>query len=236
MADESSDQSGTVVSEQDPVKNAKAEFDRKLQAINDQIAAQNQFYAEQFTSLQNAIKSTKAVEQSPQEDKALEQLAYNEPAKYAKVVQERATSAATEAATRIAQAQSERQNFLVQMVAEYPELNDPSSDLYQKVINETKTLSSSDAANNRVLKGVIAATAADMGVLPKSRRTAGNDNFTLGGSRSGGASNSSARSKQEKLPSETLAFAEAIGMKINDPKYIERLEKASRRKNWSKYE
>lgn len=235
MADDQSGGQGTPVPEQDATKNVKAEFDRKLQAINDQIAAQNQFYAEQFNNIQNLIKETKAPASSVDSDKELEKMYYDEPAKFTKTVTDRATRAAEDAANRIASAQAERQTLLTQMVAEYPELNDTTSEMYQKVMVESKKLSKDEQANNLIIKGLIHATAADTGILPKSKRaTSGSDGFSLGGSR-GSGSGTPRKSGDTQIDDKTLLFSQLLGRDVNDPKVRKGLEAAVKRDTYNKY-
>ena len=40
--------------------------------------------------------------------------------------------------------------------------------------------------------------------------------------------------KKNKVDDSTLAFAQLLGKDVNDPKYIERLQKAASRTRWSK--
>lgn len=230
----SEDQKPPIGQEADPYKNLKSEFDRKLQGLNDIIAKQNAEAAQQYTAILETIKATKQATTSPiDDDKTLEQLSYNEPAKYAKVVEERAARAAESAASKIAAAAQERQLVLSQMISDYPELNDQSSELYQRAVQMSRTLPRDQQDSPNSVKAVIREAAAELGILTKAKRS-GSGDFSLGGSRSTGGPSSSSGSKG-KIDDKTLAFAEAMGMNIEDPKYLERLEKASKRDTWTRY-
>ena len=228
MADDSQNQ-GTGTPPEDPIKNIKAEYDRKLDAVNAQIAEQNKFMMDQFNQIMNAVKKPAAPAQT---DKELEKLAYDDPAKYADVVAKRATDAATEAAARITQANNERQAVLAQLTAEYPELADATSSMYQKVVQQSKSLGSNYSTSE--IRSLIREVAADEGLLPKAKRPAatGGD-FSLGGTRSGSQSRQSAQAKE--LDERTLQFAELMGMNVKDPKTVERLKQSANRKTWNRY-
>lgn len=229
MSDESPNTSGAPT-DQDTVKNVKSEFDRKLQAVNDQIAAQNQFMTSQFNEIMNAVKAKPALPDTS--DKDLENLSYNNPAQYAKVVEQKAAVAAEAAASRITTAQNERQNMLIQLTAEYPELSDASSEMYQKVVAQSKALGTNYTPSE--IKSLIRDVAADVGILPKNKRPAAStDGFSLGGTRSTGAPRGG--EPRAKVDEKTLLMAQLLGRDINDPKVLKGLEEATQRDTYNRY-
>ncbi len=232
MADEGQNQAGTPAPDADPVKNVKSEFDRKIQAIQEQIAEQNRFNVEQFNQILSAVKTTKPSEPDTS-DKDIENLAFNEPAKYAKLVEDRARVAAESAATRMSDAQSARQNMIIQLAQEYPELNDPSTEFYQKVSAQSKSLGSNYTPSEA--KALIREVAADVGLLPKAKRQTSNaGDFSFGGSR-GGAGSGADRSKKAEVSADTLLVAQLLGRDIKDPKVLKGLEEATKRDTYNKY-
>jgi hypothetical protein len=89
-------------------------------------------------------------------------------------------------------------------------------------------------------KTAVLAAAADQGVLPVNKRAkkteSESEDFTVSSS-SGSESRRREREKrgEEQIDEKTLAFAELMGRPIDDPKYVERLKTAAKRRNWSKY-
>lgn len=135
---------------------------------------------------------------------------------------------------------AEFQNKFVELQSDYPEIGDINSDLHKKAKDIMAANGNRmDAAS---LELAVLKAAKDVGVSPmKYRRQSRNDD-NEGDDYLGGASSGENRSKRksagsDKLPGNTLAFAQLVGMDVKDPKVIERLTKTynGRKSNWNKY-
>jgi hypothetical protein len=222
----------------DPLTSIKSEFSRKTQ----KLAEDNQKLSQQLNEitqlLQKQTGPSKPANSSATEEDDLEDLAYRDPKGYARKVREQATQEATRVVSQQLNQQQQSQAVLNQLVADYPELSDASNELTVKAVEIYKNLSDDEKRSPSAYKIAVRDAAADLGVLPKSKRksTSGDDNFSFGGS-SSSSGNAPSRSKSGgDLDQRTLAFAEMVGLNIKDKKVVDRLKQRSQRKSWSKYE
>lgn len=134
--------------------------------------------------------------------------------------------------------QAEKQATLAALGQEFPELNDVTGKGYKKVVEAHGKLPSHLKDTPEGYKLVVHQTAAEMGILPKSKRNeieSENDSFSLsgGGSR---MSNEQKTNKKTKLDPRTVELAKLMGRDPDaDPKIKERLEKAAQRDQWGRY-
>lgn len=220
----------------DPVKNVKAEMDRKLGNIEttvQQLAQTNQALAAQLQKMQEK-KPESTGTQKPWKDRFYE----NEDAALNEV-EENATRRATEAMRNLQAIEQRKQNAVNQMVNDYPELA-IESPLKAKSVEIFNALSKEEQADPNAIKLAVREAAADLGMLPKSKRkeeVTDNDDDTFSLSGKGGSEGKKGRRGQKSgdLAQETLDFAELLGRPVDDEKYIARLKKANERSNWSKF-
>lgn len=223
-----------------PIDQVKAEFARKTDNILAQIEKQN-------VQMQEALAAMTAAQnqrtQQPQNDpgktiaEELEQLSMNNPAAYAARVAELATNQALAAQDRVNQAANQRRSaenkIIGELVTDYPELNDNTSELYRAAMKSYEKLSSQDKLNPLAMKSSIRDAAAELGVIPmKKRKVDDPDTFVAPGSMGGGRERTP---RKEKLSQDTLAFAELLGRPVNDDNYRKSLEATAQRKSWTKY-
>lgn len=142
-----------------------------------------------------------------------------------------------------AAAKDQFNNKFSELQADYPEIADQSSDLHVRAKEILAATQGATAWDSGALERAVLKAASEKGVSAvKHRKQSSSDdsdsNDYLGGGSGGSSSNNERRkSRSEKLPAATLAFAEAVGMNTKDPKVIERLTKThnDRKANWSKY-
>lgn len=231
----------------DLIKNTKAEMDRKLGNVEStisQLAETNKALAAQLA----ALNKPKPAETPAR--KSYGEMFYDDENATLTQVEQNATNRAVEVMSKLNQTETKRQQIIGQMVNEYPELMDANTDLRKKAVENFNSLSKEEQADPQAYKVAVRDAAADLGLLPKSKRKAedavadkeeeneDDDSFTL--NKSGGdaqAARKADRRKKDdgKISQETLLFAELLGRPVDDEKYKERLAKAAKRTNWSKY-
>ena len=228
----------------DPTKNLKEEFNRKLQNVqeaNDRLVSQN---AETQQLLNNILErlnsSSPAQQQSGQED--LEELRYSDPDKYIQIKERQMDQRIEERLSARDRAAAERQSAIAALVQEYPELNQPGSALYKKVMEVQKTIEKQVRETPTGYRLAVREAAAEVGVKPMSKRGDGG-----GGSRpqsdeqldeflgSGNNPPKKAAPKTE-VSAKTAAIAKLFGMDTSDKKRMERIAKYAKRKNWVRYQ
>lgn len=118
--------------------------------------------------------------------------------------------------------------------AEYPELHDPSSELYKKAAQIFNSYSP-DEQTAIAFKASVREAAADLDLKPKSKRKSDSTDDWVGGS--SGGSGQRGGSKSQKTDDKMIAFASLMGFDTSDPKVVERLtSRAKSRKNWASFE
>lgn len=214
-----------------------AEMNRKFS----QIQQENQRLSQQIEALTQSIvssRSSQATGTTPQEEN-LEDLAFKDPRAYAAKVTERATQQAQRVVSETLTQQNRSNQILGQLVSDYPELNDANSELTTKAVSIYKQLSEQERSNPLSYKAAVRDAAAELGVLPKSKRSTaqeGEFQFSASNPRGEQSSQSQSRRKDAELDNRTVAFAKLIGLNTEDKKVQERLKSRQTRKNWNRYE
>lgn len=235
MADETTSSGGTPVAE-DPLKQVKSEFSRKT----DNIATQLQAQQAKIDQIMNAVIAQQQAMARPAQAQEKEIDPIDDPKGFAKKIKEEAKREAMQEVQQYSQSQSQQnanqQQVLNALVQDYPELNDRSSDLFLKAQEIQATMSENERYSPTSIRAAVREAAGEVGLLPMKKRAKNdNDDFTISSSKSGSGSSEKRRGKEAELAPETLAFAEAIGMNINDPKYLEKLKTAASRKSWGRF-
>lgn len=242
MADDKSSQSESLSeqenSQEDPVKQVKTEFSRKIENINSVLAEQNRQMQAVIEALANSNKKPNSTQSDDDID---EDLVLNDPKKFAKQVREKAVNEATAAITKQTQQQQQVQvqesQALAALRSDYPELNDASSELAKKAIEIYNQNGSQGAI---AVRAAVREAASELGLQSsKFRKNSSNssDNFSVSGegNTSGNTRAGDRSAKKSKVSENTLAFAQLLGRDVNDKKVMERIEKYSQRKNWKRY-
>lgn len=222
-----SQEAGQSDSQDDVIKNLKAEMSRKqdnlLQELSDlkkQLASVNDVV------IQSSVKSQPA----QQSDAAIPDPVLD-PEKYRDYIR---SEMRREMEDTLA-VQNQRQAQLNSLVSQYPELQDSSSDLTKKAIEIYNGLSAAEKNMPSSYKLAVSAAAQDLGVMPVNKRKAPQDqeDFTINSSSASSPRRPQQR-KEEKLDDATVEFARLLGRPVDDPKYLEKLKSTAQRKAWSK--
>jgi hypothetical protein len=220
---------GSETPNEDLLNNFKQEVNRKNENMSsqiDQLAQSQKQILDAISGLSQKGQSGESLEDGDEYD------FFSDPNKATEKIASKVTEKVMGTINKSNQAQEEvqrkQQEVIGELVSNFPELNDGSSDMYKRTVDHFNKMP--DAQRKDPISYKIAAqqAAIELGVKPLSQR--GDSGEFAFGSNSGGK-----RSKSNKIEPETLAFAQLMGKNINDSKYLERLKKASKR-NFKKYE
>lgn len=216
----------------DPVKNIKAEMQRKFEAQASEIATLK------ATSAQLAAlvkQQTQKAAPPAQKEKSLEDLHYSDPVKALEAVEERAVQRAESTIMVKAQAQARTQAILADIERDYPEMADSKSDMMKRAVEIFRELSPQEQANPIAYKTAALQAAQELDVLPVKKRPAPqHDNYQdmgngynpmRGGKRKNGG----------ELAPEVQAWAEIMSdyIDVDNPETKARLIKRSER-DWTR--
>jgi uncharacterized coiled-coil protein SlyX len=198
---------GSVAPQQDEIKNLKAEMNRKLENTNAQLAA-----------LLNELKQ-KSAPSAAQSSPAKVSVFDDEEAYARRIKEETAREIESKLEARQAQ-QTKYQTVVNQLVSEYPEANDTSSELYKRAQEHYAQLDDSEKANPLALKAAVTSAAAELGMKPKSKRQkSSDDGFTMSSSSTGHGTK-----RKDDLDQGQMDFARMMGLNVDDPKVRERIK------------
>lgn len=211
------------------IKNLQSEFSRKTANLDSKLEQINQ-QLQQMSLLGNQVQPASNNNQRP--DNILE------PEKYEQYMEQKLEAKINSKL----EAQNRQQAEVAQLVNMFPELSDASSDLTKSAIETYNRLSAHEKTSPAAYRLAVQGAALELGMLPKNKRD-NNSKRQVNESDDIGAGNQSAASSQNKsqgkgkvkLDEATIAFAKLLGKDVNDPKYVERLQKAASRSGWSKF-
>lgn len=208
-------------------KNLQAEMNRKTSNLDSKLEQINQ-QLQQLSLLGNNVSSNKP-EPTPEIPDAI--LNPREYTDYIRKEVQRDTKSMMEA-------QQRQQSEIAGLVSNFPELSDGSSELSQAAVRAYNNLSPQEKGMPGAYKLAVQGAALDLGILPKSKRAESNKSKSNEsddiGARSSNEGRNNSKNKSQKLDDSTLEFARLLGKDVNDPKYVERLQKAATRTRWSK--
>jgi hypothetical protein len=225
--------------QEDPLRGVKSEFNRKL----DDIRAQQEATMRSLEASIQQIASNLVPRQPSAPTKPLKELIYDDTDAFAEQIATMAAQKAEQiAAQRATQTVNEHttkatafNQVVNRLASEYPELN-TSREALQVVEEMTKSLPKSLQGTPEGAELAIMRAAGQLGLTPASKRkSVSKEDFSMPGSSSGnGASQSRARKQDpsEGIDQKTLMVAQLMGRDITDPKVLEGLREASKRKNW----
>lgn len=193
------------------MNNMKSEFNRKMTNIEQRVTPKVQEIVE---------------------EESLEDLVYSNPKKFT----EKITQQAQEAANRALNHRQKDAEVISNLIYEYPELQDKNSELFKQAVKVYENMSPEEQNNPLARKLAVKEAAMELEVKPRHKRSQQTDDFSMDGSSAYNSSNRSNRSREKEVSDQTLAFAQAVGMNVNDPKVVEALKIRSQRKNWNRYE
>lgn len=131
------------------------------------------------------------------------------------------------------QAEQAKNAKIAEMGREYPEIHTDTK-VMNAVVEELKKLPSSiqqtaDGYEMAILKAVTKA-----GITPRSRRSIVDEDVSLGNSSSSNERKGSQGKK--KLSANSLTLASLMGLDVENPEVVKRLEKRAERTKWNKFE
>ena len=226
------DQESSQVQE-DPIKNIKAEFNRKLANIEESNQQLAQAMKAEVSQILDYVQSGR---KDASED--LEDLKYSDPDKYVELKMQNMEQNILKKVESSTAQQQQKQQVLADLVSKYPELNDPSSDLYNEAIQASKQLDDSIRNTPHGYKLAVMEAVANLGAMPVSKRKKSEpaDEFISSGGNSTSSGKSPSGKKESVITDEMLKIAQLFGRDINDKEFLKRLETAAKRKKWNKYQ
>lgn len=228
MSDEAEKQKDSQSEQkEDQFGNLKAEMNRKLSNTETQMAELKKLNEDLLYQVSNMTQSTKqkqAQQMQQEEQQSLSDLWYDNPAKAAEIIEKRTEERINQ---RLNQAQAQQQKvnkILGSLVSEYPELSDQNNDLTKKTVEIYESLPDDEKQSPLAYKVAARDAAAELGVLPRSKRkdaaSSNADNFSFGGS----GSSPVKRRDSDDIPDATKAFAKAMGLDVSDEKILGRMK------------
>lgn len=224
MSDTPTDGTGTPAAAPDPYKNLKAEMDRKITSQEQSIAKLLESQQQLMAQLQK--QSAPAVKDESEE---LNDLWYSKPEVAANKIKEKAKAEIREELAQQNAATNQRNSVLSQLITDYPELNNQSSDLTKKAVEYYNALPEDEKSRPMAYRLAVKEAAADLGVKPASKREDYNDAYVTGSS--GGSTGGTKRQRDDEIDANTAALAKIMGVDVNKVK-----DRAKSRKSWNRYE
>ena len=232
---------------QDQNQNIKAEFNRKIENLskaNESLATQNDALSQKLDAIMGQLESNNqqsAINSNAQE--SIEDLRYTDPDKYIELKMAEVDKKVDAKLQQQNDLNTQKQQVLTQLSSDYPEINDPNSELYKKAIEIGTRYNKDFVATPEGIQLAVREAAAQLGVIPSNLRKKqvegeGEQDMSefIGGGSSGSNNSKGKKQGKQELDQKTVVTAELMGLDTNDPKVIERLKKRASRKNWNRWE
>lgn len=221
----------TETPQEDPLKNYKAEMNRKLDNMKNEMASVNQQLLQQIQNLSQPRQTS----QSNEDD--FDDLFLDNPREAARRIKEEAAAEIRADIEKQQQVQQRQQSVLGELVQKFPELNDNGSELTQKAVEIYNSLSAEDQKDPKSYKLAVTEAAVELGVQPMSRRkktkkSSDDDSFSV----SSGSNPSTPKTRDGDVDARTIEFARMVGMDVENEKIIQNLKKRAKRTKWSTYQ
>ena len=207
------------------IKNLKAEFQRKT----DNLAETNKQLQAQLAQLVNQTKPapttpTKKVSVFDDEDAYAERIASETEARIQRQLQ-----AQQEKAVRL-------QSMSMQLVSEYPELNDKNSELMKKANAIFNDMPETERSHPMAMKTAVYDAAQELDLKPFNKRVQkqnDDDSFQIG-SGSGASSTNKKQGKGDLTP-EQETLAQLLGIDVSKPEVRARIKEKHGRSSYGRY-
>ncbi len=222
MADVDNNSTSSTDSSTEAVKGLRTELDAKLGEVNDQLKAMNAQFRESLQS----IASSMTPATPPQQTRISDEDMWD-----AGKLEDKIVAKATEI-SRAEQAREREMNTTIYNLAqEYPEIqSDPTM---QKAVREAQATLPQAMQNSAIgLETAVLKAVSKAGLLPKSKRSAIDEDASFGPSRS---TSEKRTEKKSKVNQSMLDFAQLLGRDITDKNVLKGLEEAAARDTYSKY-
>lgn len=214
--------------QEDPLKNYKAEMERKFGNVSNQVQELKTVNQQLLAQIQQ-LNTAKAPETSEDD---FNDLFIDNPREAARRIKEETAAEIRADIEKQQQKQQKQQSVLSELVQKFPELNDNSSELTQKAVEIYNSFSPEDQNDPKSYKLAVSEAAIDLGIQPMSRRKkvkSDDESFSVSG---GSSSSSPAKKREANIDPKTLEFAKMIGMDVDNEKTIQSLKKRAQRTNW----
>lgn len=196
------------------------------------------------SKIEAQLKPQPAAKKPTEDDGEIEDLILVDTKRAVKKITSQVREEVLSAVTSENQNVSEFQNKFSELVTDFPEIGVTNSKLYTRA-KEIMAESANRKYDAQALERAVLRAAMEEGVMPvKHRKNAREDDeeeapgeYLGGGFARESRRESSRRNKSDKLPAQTLAFAQMMNMDVKDPKVVERLTKTynDRKGNWNKF-
>lgn len=219
------------------IKNLQREFERKLNNTADLTQKQLQQLAETQQKLLEQFSTLSTSKQESEED--LENLMYSDPKAYAAKIKEMTKNEVLQEVKKSTESYNSKtaalQSAVNEAISQFPELSQSNNPLTQRVYS----IVGSDPAkiDPKDLKLAVYQAATELNIAPINQRKAAmskNDDFS-GLSSKGQKGKSPKSSNSGVLPEGVKAWAQALGLNLNDPTTKKRLE-ARVKRDWIKFQ
>ena len=199
----------------DPIKNLKSEFNRKLGNLEES----NRKLMEQLSALVNP--KPKAPEPSKLDD-----VWYQSPAEAARIIKEETRAEIRKELDAERQLQTKQAQVINSLVAEFPELSQQDHDLTKRAVEIYNSLPDDEKQSPIAYKAAVKEAALELDIKPKAKRQTKkeDDSFSFG---SGGGS-SRRPSSDSEIDKVRESLAEKFGLKMT-PELKDKLKKTAKR-------
>ncbi len=225
------------MSDQQPQANAEVNApaasaaDQKIAELTNTLQSMNQSFEQRLAQIQEVILQSQQRAPAPAQA-APEQLdPFNTP-DYSEKLASKIEQNLDKRLEQRERATLERQTAVSELVNDYPELTNPQSDLTKEAAKIVSGLDQSLRNSGTGYKYAVREAAAKLALLPKAKRVAAPEDFSLSSANSPAPAR---KTKNGEVSQNTIALAQAMGMDINDKGLLQRLAEKSKR-NFNKYE
>ncbi len=219
---------------QDPVKQVKAEMNRKLSNVEAMQAETKK----QLDAILAQVQASMQPKEEAAPKKPAKDLLFDDPDQFIAQVREQAVREATESVGRQYQASQAMQAAVQGIASQYPEFMQDGSEASRLAVQRANNLPKHLKGTAEGAELVMLKVAQELGLTPVGKRQRQvSEEEPVAGSRSTSAGSGANKGpKKRAIDEKTLALAELLGVDIKDPKRLDGLEKASTRKKWNTYQ
>ncbi len=219
MSDENNVDPGTTENQPDPVQNVKAEMQRKLDNQNAELS-----------KLQQQMQALLQTKEPPKDQSIEEEFDVYDPQTLKKAVQKQVQAGIStfqQQQQQFMQQEQKRAQVIASVVAEYPEFQNPSSEVVKEAQQILATFDPAEQTSPAAYKAAMLEAASNKGLIPKSKRGSGDDSFQLGGSKPRGGK------REEDVPAGVEAWRQTLmpyaNIKLDDKAVQERIKERSKK-------
>jgi len=219
--------------QEDPLKNLKAEMDRKIgnfESKVDQMAQTNQQLLAQIQAL-----ATPPAKQADSDD--FDDLFIDNPKEAARRIKEETAAEIRAEIEQHQKTQQKQTRVLTQLTQKFPELGDPASELTQKAVEIYNAMDADEQTDPRSYKLAVGDAALELGIQPLNKRKKkpqddDDDSFSVASS----GNPEAGKTRTKTLDPKTVEVARLMGLDIENEKVLDNLKKRAKRTKWSTYQ